>query len=60
MNDTAPSRWTASARSSDVGPARTDAINRVVEDAGIRFRASESIFARRANNRKVSTGTIVQ
>jgi hypothetical protein len=43
-----------------VGPARTGAISPVVDDAGIRFRASESIFARRANNRKVSTDTIVQ
>ena len=43
-----------------VGLARTDAINPVVDDAGIRFRASESIFARRANNRRVSTDTIVQ
>jgi hypothetical protein len=43
-----------------VGLARTDAISPVVDDAGIRFRALESIFARRANNRRASTDTIVQ
>jgi hypothetical protein len=43
------------------GLARTDAINlaswMVLEFS---VRASESIFARRANNRRVSTDTIVQ